>query len=103
MTKDRINQAKSSFGKWMNKYTVTGFIFLLWIAFFDSNSMIDQMQLRSKIRVLEKEKEYYQQKIDEDNRKMEELVGSRDNLEKFAREQYLMKRPNEDIFVIVDK
>ena len=52
---------------------------------------------------MKREKEYYRKKIEEDKRKMEELLSSRENLEKFAREQYLMKRANEDIFVIVDK
>ena len=61
------------------------------------------MKLRSKISTLEKEKDYYQKKIEEDNRKIKELLRSPDNLEKFAREQYLMKKDNEDIFVIVNK
>ena len=59
------------------------------------------LQLRSKISQMEKEKKYYQKKIEEDKRKKDELLGSRDNLEKFAREQYLMKKENEDIFIIV--
>ena len=50
-----------------------------------------------------KEKAYYQNKIEEDNRKMKELLSNKDNLEKFAREQYLMKNKNEDIFVILNK
>lgn len=65
--------------------------------------MIEQIQLKNKISSLKKEKIYYQTKIKEDTRKKEELLGSKENLEKFAREQYLMKRPNEDIFVIVDE
>ena len=57
--------------------------------------------MRSKINQLENEQKYYREKIEEDKRKKEELFGNRDNLEKFAREQYLMKRENEDIFIIV--
>jgi cell division protein FtsB len=49
------------------------------------------------------EKEYYQQKIEEDRRRIDELKTNTENLEKFAREQYLMKKDNEDIFVIVDE
>ena len=59
------------------------------------------MQLKNKITTLQKEKAYYHHKIEEDNRKMQELLSNKDNLEKFAREQYLMKNKNEDIFVIV--
>ena len=75
----------------------------MWLAFFDRNNLVEEMQLRRKIVTLKREKEYYRKKIEEDKRKMEELLSSRENLEKFAREQYLMKRANEDIFVIVDK
>ena len=82
---------------------MTLFIFLVWLAFFDRNNLIEKVQLKNKITTLKKEKAYYQQKIEEDNRKMQELLSSRDNLEKFAREQYLMKNKNEDIFVIVNK
>lgn len=57
--------------------------------------------MRSKINQLENEQKYYREKIEEDKRKKEELLGNRDNLEKFAREQYLMKKENEDIFIIV--
>lgn len=86
----------------MNKYTITSLIFLVWLTFFDRNNLVEKMQLRSKIATLKKEKAYYQDKIEEDNRKIKELLSSKENLEKFAREQYLMKKPNEDIFVIVN-
>ena len=87
----------------MNKYTITLLIFLVWLAFFDRNSLVGKMLLRGKIATLKKEKAYYQNKIEEDNRKMKELLSNKDNLEKFAREQYLMKNKNEDIFVILNK
>lgn len=89
------------FQRFANKYTIVGLLFVVWIALFDKYSFIDQLQLRSKISQMEKEKKYYQKKIEEDKRKKDELLGNRDNLEKFAREQYLMKKENEDIFIIV--
>lgn len=101
--RDNTYKIRSLFRKFTNKYTIAGLIFLVWIAFFDKNSIVEKMQLRSKIGTLEKEKDYYQKKIEEDNRKIKELLSSPDNLEKFAREQYLMKKDNEDIFVIVNK
>lgn len=82
---------------------MTLLIFLVWLAFFDRNNLVEKMQLRGKITTLQKEKAYYQIKIEEDNRKMQELLSNKENLEKFAREQYLMKNKNEDIFVIVNK
>ncbi len=52
------------------------------------------------INSLEGEKEYYQNKIETDNKKLKELKTNDENLEKFAREQYLMKKSDEDIFII---
>ncbi|MDR1274420.1 MAG: septum formation initiator family protein, partial [Odoribacteraceae bacterium] len=76
--------------------------FLAWIAFLDQNNLVKRAGLRSELRALEREKAYYIEKIKEDERKIDELQGDRDKLEKFAREQYLMKRPDEDLFIIVD-
>jgi len=97
------NRQRSLFRKFMNKYTMTLLIFLVWLAFFDQNNLVAKMQLRSKITTLQKEKAYYEEKIKEDNRRMKELLSNKNNLEKFAREQYLMKNKNEDIFVIVNQ
>ena len=52
------------------------------------------------IHSLESEKEYYQKKIEADNEKLKELKTNDENLEKFAREQYLMKKSDEDIFIV---
>lgn len=97
-----ISPQHALFSKILNKYTITFLIFLVWLAFFDHNSLMEKWQLTRKISTLRKEKSYYQEKIKEDTRKIEELLGSKENLEKFAREQYLMKKTNEDIFVIVN-
>lgn len=96
-------RSHSVLGKLMNTYTVTILLFGIWLTFFDDNSLIKRMQLCSKIETLKKEKAYYQKKIEEDYRKTQELVSNKKNLEKFAREEYLMKRANEDIFVIVNE
>ena len=84
----------------LNKYTVSLLGFGLWIAVLDQDSLIEQMQLRAQINRLKNDKNYYLKKIKEDKRKKEELFSNRENLEKFAREQYLMKKENEDIFII---
>ena len=91
------------FRKFTNYYLFVGILFLVWIAFFDKNSFVEKMQLRHKINTLTEQKEYYQKTIEDDNRKIQELLSNRDNLEKFAREQYLMKNSNEDIYIIVDE
>ena len=83
-----------------NKFFLTGMIFLLWLTFFDKNNLIDLFGELSRIRTHNREKEYYEHKITSDREKIKELRTNSNNLEKFAREQYLMKKPNEDIFII---
>ncbi len=57
----------------------------------------------NQLHQLEKDKIYFTNKIKEDSTKLHELKTDSKNLEKFAREQYLMKKDNEDIFIIVDR
>lgn len=64
--------------------------------------MVDRIQNMGQLHQLEKDKIYYINKIKEDSSKLYELKTDSKNLEKFAREQYLMKKDNEDIFIIVD-
>ena len=101
MQNENKPSSRNLFQRFANKYTFVGLLFVIWIDLFDKYSFIDRLQLRSKINQLENEQKYYREKIEEDKRKKEELLGNRDNLEKFAREQYLMKKENEDIFIIV--
>jgi cell division protein FtsB len=68
---------------------------------FDSSNWIDVYREFKKIEKFEKEKEYYLQKIENDRKRLNELRTNNENLEKFAREQYLMKKPDEEIFVIM--
>jgi len=56
------------------------------------------MKELSKLKL---DREYYIKKIEEDKRKLNELKTDNDNLEKFAREQYRMKRKDEDLFIVV--
>jgi cell division protein FtsB len=65
--------------------------------------LISRYRLSAKLRALENEKEYYIQKINEVEQDKQELFGDRESLEKFAREKYLMKKDNEDVFVFVEK
>lgn len=83
-----------------NKYVLAVVILTVWMLFFDQNNLIDRVVNMRKYQQLKKDKEYYQTKIEEDRKKLLELRTNRENLEKFAREQYLMKKDNEDIFVI---
>lgn len=83
-----------------NFYSLTAIAFLIWLTFLDSNDLINRFRLSAKLRSLEHEREYYQEKIKEVERDRAELMGTTELLEKFAREKYLMKRDKEDIFII---
>lgn len=85
-----------------NKYTLSLIIFFGWVIFFDQNNLLQRTKIVNELHQLEKDKLYYINKIKTDSQKLNELKTSEDNLEKFAREQYLMKKDNEDIFIISD-
>ena len=83
-----------------NKFILTAFVFLLWLIIFDRSNWFDMIGELSSIHSLENEKEYYQKNIESDNKTFKELKTNDENLEKFAREQYLMKKSDEDIFIV---
>ncbi len=86
-----------------NFYFLTGLFFLAWMAFLDSNNLMARFNLSSKLNALENEKEYYEEKIKEVEKDRNELFGTRESLEKFAREKYLMKKETEDVFIVVEE
>lgn len=86
-----------------NFYIVTGLCFFAWMLFLDSNDLISRLKMSNKIRSLENEKEFYQEKIAEVEKDRKELMTNKELLEKFAREKYLMKKETEDIFIIQEE
>ena len=77
--------------------------FLIWITFIDKNNLISQYQDRQVLYELDKEKRYYQTEIQITQDKLNELKTDNSSIEKFAREKYLMKKENEEIWLVVDK
>jgi cell division protein DivIC len=86
-----------------NFYFITGTAFLVWMLLFDGNDLGKQYDMYRKWRELQAEKEYYESSIEAVKHDRAELLSSPALLEKFAREKYLMKRPGEDVFVLVPK
>jgi cell division protein FtsB len=82
---------------------LTGVLFLIWITFLDSNNLIARISLTSKLNNLEDEKSFYEEKIREVEKDRQELFGTNETLEKFAREKYLMKKETEDVFIVVEE
>ncbi len=73
--------------------------FVVWMVFFDTNSLRIHMELKKEITNLEKQKEYLKEQIENDKRIIEKLSDP-EELEKFAREQYYLKKKNEEIYLI---
>ena len=73
-------------------------IFVLLIAVFDKNNLIEAWRLKQDLNELEAQKAYYQEKITQDSTLLENLKDDA-FLERYAREHYLMKRDGEVIYV----
>jgi len=86
-----------------NKYIFATLIFIVLMVFFDKNNIITQIKLHGKLNKLKEEKEFYQQGINKNKINIQELRTNPEKLEKYAREQYLMKKDSEDIYLIIDK
>lgn len=90
---------KSWFRFISNKYILLLIFFAIWMFFLDSNSWFVHNELDQEVNKLEDNKEYYQNEIAKDKAIIKQLKDSVE-LEKFARQKYYMKRPNEEIFII---
>lgn len=85
------------------KYGIVITCFLLWLFFFDENSLVQHFQQRQRLSQLIEQEQFLRNKILSDQRKIKELQTNLANLEKFAREEFLMKKENEDVFVVVEE
>ncbi len=74
-----------------------------WMLFFDGNDIFTQWRMYRELGRIEDEIEYYQIKVKEVERERQEVMGNASLIEKFAREKYLMKKPTEEIFILVDE
>jgi cell division protein FtsB len=84
-----------------NKFVLVTTIFVLWMLFLDKNSILLQYNLQNTIKELQSKKKYYQQELKQTEKDYNELFANDDlALEKFAREHYLMKKDDEEIFVV---
>ncbi len=86
-----------------NKYILVTIAFLIWMLFLDVSSYLIHDELRREIKELEESIIYYQKEIAKDKKQLEELTFNPEKLEKFAREQYWMKRPGEEIYLVEEE
>jgi cell division protein FtsB len=83
-----------------NRYSLTVIAFAVWMLFFDSNDAFMLYKLDNELQQIRSEKEYFEERIETTKSDLDNLLNDNQKLEKFAREKYLMKNSNEDIFVI---
>jgi cell division protein FtsB len=86
----------------LTKWGIVTIAFVVYILVINEHNVLQHLQNKSKLKQLNEQKELLQKKIEADKLKIEELQTSQKNLEKFAREQFLMHKENEDVFVIVE-
>ena len=86
-----------------NKYFLSAGAFIAWMLFFDPKDVFTQMEHHRELNELQSSKTWYQKEIAKESVEAEQLKVNPATIEKYARENYLMKRDNEDIFIIPEK
>ncbi len=87
------------FAIFLNKYVLIILLFVIWMLFLDTNSWLIHRELDQEIQELNDNKKYYIKEIVKDQKDIKILKDSSE-LEKFAREEYFMKRDDEEIYII---
>ena len=90
---------KKWFGIATNIYVIVLTAFVVWMVFFDTNSLMIHLELKKQIKTLENQQEFLKNEIEKDKKTLEKLSDPKE-LEKFAREQYYLKKKNEEIYLI---
>lgn len=85
----------------LNKYIIVVLIFLVWMIFFDSTSFLVLRDLDNEIEKYEQKLEYYKEEYNKNTQYYNQLMNNKNEKEKFARENYFMKKRNEEIFILV--
>lgn len=75
-------------------------VLIAMLFFFSDSSILKRIKYENEIKNLESQIEYYRNQTEIDKEKLNELQSNKDDLEKFARENYLMKKENEEVFII---
>lgn len=85
----------------LNKYFITIFLFLIWMVFFDSTSFLVINELNQEIDKYEQQLQFYKEEYKKNDDFYKKLMNNKNEKEKFARENYFMKKPSEEIFILV--
>ena len=86
-----------------SKYLISFAAFCIVLLFLDKNDFFTQLDRRKELRELQQSKRYYTTQIATERKELEALKTNPATVEKYAREKYLMKRDNEELFIIPEK
>lgn len=92
-------KSKKWFKVLTNTYVMVLTAFVIWMLFFDTNSLLIHLELKKEINKLEKTQEFLKREIEKDKKIIEKLSDEKE-LERFAREEYYLKKKDEEIYLI---
>ena len=95
-----MSSAKIILNVFRNKYIIASTAFIFLMLFIDHNDIFVQLDRQRQLKALLISKNFYQQQIDQTKKNLSDLQNNPAALEKYAREKYLLKRENEDLFVV---
>ncbi len=84
-----------------NWFFYSGLLFVVWVSFFDKNSLVEQLKLSKSLNDLNSREQFYKTELKKASDEIRAYEKDTTLLEKFAREKYYMKKDNEEVFVIV--
>ena len=83
-----------------NKYLITGMAFAVWMMFFDTNDFPLQIRRLRDLNKIEHNEKNMALQISNTQKELEILKTNPETLEKYAREKYMMKKDNEDLYIV---
>jgi cell division protein DivIC len=86
-----------------NKFLLTATGFMVWMLFFDHNNIFVQLERTGELNDLKDTKHYYEMQVSATQKELDELQSNAASIEKAAREKYLMKKDNEDLYVVAEE
>lgn len=95
--------SKKLYVTFTNKYLIAFMVFSVWMLFIDDNNIFFLRKNVNKVKEYRVEKANFLEKIRKDSLQLKGMKDNAKNLEKFAREEFLMKKKDEDIFLIIEK
>ena len=83
-----------------NKYVLAIIVFFTYLMFFDSNDIPSQVRFSQNLKKLNKQTKYFEKEIEKSKKEYAATFSTIEQMEAYAREEYLMKKPDEDLFII---